>query len=73
MNRRARNFVGVILTFGWLVIYALVMMAVGAIVFGAQRPGYAHLLFYVIAGVGWLPVAMLIIRWMAKPDGPRDG
>jgi hypothetical protein len=24
--------------------------------------------FYILAGLGWLPVVMLIIRWMSKPD-----
>jgi uncharacterized membrane protein len=24
--------------------------------------------FYVFAGVLWLPVVMMLIRWMAKPD-----
>jgi len=73
MKQRTRKFFGIILTFAWLVFYALVMMAVGAIVFGAQRPGYAHLLFYIAAGAGWLPVAMLIIKWMARPDEPDAG
>jgi hypothetical protein len=28
----------------------------------------AELLFYVVAGVAWIPVAMLIIKWMTRPD-----
>ncbi len=68
MRQRTRKFIGIILTFTFLAFYALVMMAVGARIFGSQPSGFTQLVFYALAGAGWLPVAMLIIKWMARPD-----
>ncbi len=68
MKQRTRKFIGVILTFSWLVFYSLVMMAVGAALFGHNPGTITQFAFYVIAGMAWLPVAMLIIKWMARPD-----
>ncbi len=68
MRQRTRKFIGIILTFIFLAFYALVMMAVGARIFGSEPSGFTQLAFYVVAGAGWLPVAMLIIKWMARPD-----
>jgi hypothetical protein len=29
--------------------------------------GYVAAIYYVVAGLGWVPPAMLLVRWMAKP------
>ena len=29
-------------------------------------------LFYAVAGIAWIPVAMLVIWWMARPDADDD-
>ncbi len=71
MKQSTRKFIGVIATFSFLVFYALLMMVAGALIFGSSDSGWAHLAFYVLAGMGWLPVAMVIIKWMARPDEPR--
>jgi hypothetical protein len=67
MNIRTRKAIGIIATLLWLTVYALVTMALGGqyVVGGGLA---AELLFYVLAGVAWIPVAMLIIRWMSRPD-----
>lgn len=67
MNIRTRKAIGIIATLLWLTVYALVAMAIGGqyVVGGGLA---AELLFYVLAGVAWIPVAMLIIRWMSRPD-----
>lgn len=67
MTRRTRKAIGIPLTIVFLIVYSLVMMALGGqfIVGGGI---VAELIFYVVAGVLWLPVAMAIIRWMSKPD-----
>ncbi len=64
---RTRKFIGILLTLAYITLYALVVMAVGG-VFILGKGVVAELLFYVIAGFGWLPVEMVIIRWMSKPD-----
>ena len=67
MKLRTRKAVGILLTLAYLVIYCLVGMAVGG-VFILGKGQLAEITFYVIVGLGWLPVEMVIIRWMSKPD-----
>jgi hypothetical protein len=67
MNLRTRKFIGIILTIVWMVVYSLVAMAIGGIyVLGRGVP--LELPFYVLAGLAWVPVEMIIIKWMSKPD-----
>ena len=67
MTQRTRKAIGTFLTVTFLIVYSLVVMAVGGqLVVGAGL--VAELSFYVVAGVLWVPVVMVIIRWMAKPD-----
>jgi hypothetical protein len=67
MNIRTRKAIGIITTVLWLTVYALIAMAIGGQY--AVGGGLAvELLFFVLAGVAWIPVAMFIIRWMSRPD-----
>lgn len=69
MKLRTRKALGTIATLLWLVAYALVVMALGgAIVVG--RGTLVELPFYIVAGLGWIPLEMVIIRWMSRPDVP---
>lgn len=67
MTIRTRKAIGTIGTVMFLIVYALAAMAIGG-EFAVGRGLAVELLFYVVAGVVWLPVAMAIIRWMARPD-----
>lgn len=67
MTMRVRKLIGVVLTLLWLIVYALVVMAVGG-EFVVGRGMVLELAFYVAAGFAWLPVSMMIIRWMSRPD-----
>lgn len=67
MNIRTRKAIGTISVVVFIVIYALVMMAVGG-EFAVGRGSAVELAFYVVAGLLWLPVVMAIIRWMVRPD-----
>jgi hypothetical protein len=64
---RTRKAIGTIATVAFLIAYALVMMAVGGMLV-VGRGMVFELPFYILSGLGWLPVVMLIIRWMSKPD-----
>lgn len=67
MKLRSRKLIGTIATVVFLVIYALfAAMFGGILVVGRGVP--LELPFYLIAGLGWLPASMWIIRWMSKPD-----
>ncbi len=67
MKLRQRKFIGILATIAFLTVYALVAMAIG----GIYVVGYGwavELLAFVLLGIGWVPIAMILIRWMAKPD-----
>ncbi len=67
MNIRTRKLIGIPSTVLFLIIYSLVAMVIGGnLVVG--RGMMFELPFYIIAGLLWIPVAMLLIRWMSKPD-----
>lgn len=67
MKQRTRKAIGTAAVIVFIIIYALVMMAVGGE--WAVGKGLAvELPFYIIAGALWLPVVMVIIRWMSRPD-----
>jgi hypothetical protein len=67
MKQRTRKAIGTAAVIVFIIIYALVMMAVGGE--WAVGKGLAvELPFYIVAGALWLPVVMVIIRWMSRPD-----
>jgi hypothetical protein len=67
MKIRQRKIMGVVATIVFLVVYALIAMAIG----GQYVVGYGpaiELPAFILLGVGWVPVAMVLIRWMSRPD-----
>lgn len=67
MKIRQRKIVGFVATIAFLVVYALIAMAMG----GQYVVGYGpaiELPAFILLGVGWVPVAMVLIRWMSRPD-----
>ncbi len=71
MRQRTRKFIGVIITPLFLTIYVLIMMVFGAALAAREVGFWGKLGYHAFAGVAWLPVVMLIIRWMSRPD-PRE-
>lgn len=67
MQMRTRKLIGTFATVVFLCAYALVAMAIGGInVVG--KGILIELAFYIFAGLAWIPVVMIIIKWMSKPD-----
>jgi hypothetical protein len=67
MSIRLRKFIGAVLLFALVIVWALVAMAL------AQTPlihdnEIASVAYYVIAGLGWVLPAMPLVRWMSAPD-----
>jgi hypothetical protein len=67
MRQRTRKAIGTFAVVAFIILYALVMMAVGGEV-AVGRGLAVEFLFYIVAGLLWLPVVMAIIRWMVRPD-----
>ena len=67
LTLRQRKLAGIFACIAFLTVYCLVVMALAAeLVVGAH--GLVEFTFFVLAGFAWLPVVMLIIRWMSRPD-----
>jgi hypothetical protein len=67
MPIRLRKLIGAFALIALVVIWALVAMAL------AQSPaikanGFVEVIYYVVAGLGWVLPGMLLVRWMSKPD-----
>ena len=67
MPIRLRKLIGAFALIALVVIWALVAMAL------AQAPaikanGFVEVIYYVVAGLGWVLPGMLLVRWMSKPD-----
>ncbi len=66
MPLRLRKFIGTILLFALVTVWALTAMAL------AQAPAIhdntiASIAYYVIAGLGWVLPAIPIVTWMSRP------
>jgi hypothetical protein len=65
MPIRLRKFIGAVLLFVLVIVWALLAMAL------AQAPpirdhAIASVAYYVIAGLGWVLPAMPIVAWMSR-------
>ena len=67
MKQRQRKLAGTIACVAYLIVYCLVMMALGG-AYIVGRGGLVEFGFFVIAGIAWLPPVMLLIRWMSRAD-----
>jgi hypothetical protein len=67
MTQRTRKAIGTVSVVAFIIVYSLVMMAVGG-EWAVGRGLAVEFVFYAVAGLLWLPVVMAIIRWMVRPD-----
>ena len=71
MTPRIRKLVGTIALLAFIVVYALVAMAV-AMLLQVGSSKLAELVYYVVAGLAWTGPAAWLIHWMYRKDG-ADG
>lgn len=65
-----RKLIGTLILVITVPVYALIAMVVAV----AVLPGvnfWWQLVYYIVAGLLWVPPAGLLIAWMAKPDAAR--
>jgi amino acid transporter len=70
MTNPGRKLAGTLGLLALLVVYSLLIMVFATSVLPAKG-GWVATLFYIVAGVGWVPIAMLLVSWMYKHDAPR--
>jgi hypothetical protein len=66
MPLRLRKFIGAIVLFALVIVWALAAMAL------AQLPAIREneivsVAYYVVAGVGWVLPALPVVSWMSRP------
>lgn len=66
MTLRQRKFIGMVAIVAFLIVYCLIAMAIGGMV-AVGLPLPLEIGFFIIAGIAWLPVVMILIRWMSRP------
>jgi hypothetical protein len=67
MTIRTRKLIG---AFGLLLLvtlWSLVAMALAQSVL-TDINGLVAAIYYIVAGLGWVLPAMLLVKWMARPD-----
>ena len=72
MRSRQRKFVGTVLTIAFVVVYALVAMALAQARFVQGAPDLLQWIYYAVIGMAWVLPVMPLIRWMERPDPSFD-
>jgi len=67
MTIRVRKLIGTFALLALVVTWSLVAMALGQSVL-TDINGFVAAIYYVVAGLGWVLPAMLLVRWMVRPD-----
>jgi len=67
MTIRVRKLIGTFALFALAVTWSLVAMALAQSVL-IDINGFVAAIYYVVAGLGWVPPAMLLVKWMVRPD-----
>lgn len=70
MPKTLRKLIGVVLIIALVLLYALIATTVAAATLGAAHWSI-HLLYFLVTGLLWILPAMVIIKWMERPDRPK--
>ncbi len=68
---RIRKLIGTFALLALVAVWSLLAMALAQIVL-VRSNGLLDFAYYVVAGLGWVPIAMLLVSWMSRGDGPRQ-
>jgi hypothetical protein len=66
MSMRTRKLIGAIALLALVVVWSLAAMAFAQTALTSANQLAAGL-YYVAAGLGWVPPAMLLVSWMSRP------
>ena len=67
MHIRTRKLIGTFVLLIFVIFWSLFAMALAQSVL-TDINGLVAAIYYVVAGLGWVLPAMLLIKWMARPD-----
>ena len=69
MSVRTRKLIGTFALFVLVIVWGLLAMALAQSVL-TNINGLVAVIYYVVAGLGWVLPAMPLVKWMARPDAP---
>lgn len=67
MSMRTRKLIGTFGLFALALGWSLLAMALAQSVL-TDLNGFVATLYYIVAGLGWVLPAMLLVKWMVRPD-----
>jgi hypothetical protein len=67
MTIRTRKLIGTVALLALAVVWTLLAMALAQSVL-TSISGLVAVMFYVVAGLGWVLPAMPLVKWMQRPD-----
>ena len=67
MTMRTRKLIGAFALLILVSLWSLIAMALAQSVL-TDINGFVAVVYYVVAGLGWVLPAMLLVKWMARPD-----
>ncbi len=70
MTMRIRKLIGAFALLALAAIWSLLAMALAQSVL-TDINGFVAVIYYVVAGLGWVLPAMLLVKWMARPDADK--
>jgi hypothetical protein len=70
MTIRIRKLIGTVALFALVAVWSLIAMALAQSVL-TDISGLVATIYYVVVGLGWVVPAMLLVKWMARPDRPK--
>jgi hypothetical protein len=70
MSIRSRKLIGAFALLALAAVWSLIAMALAQSIL-TDINGFVAAIYYAVAGLGWVLPAMLLVKWMVRPDGPR--
>lgn len=71
MRIRTRKLIGAFGLLALVTVWSLVAMTLAQSAL-TNINGWIAALYYVVAGLGWVLPAMVLVKWMARPDAPNN-
>jgi hypothetical protein len=70
MTMRTRKLIGAVALLVLVTIWSLLAMTLAQSVL-TDINGWVAALYYLVAGLGWVPPAMVLVKWMSRPDADK--
>jgi Protein of unknown function (DUF2842) len=70
LRPRIRKLIGTVALLALVIVWSLFAMALAQVV-PVRSNGVLDFAYYLVAGLGWVPLAMLLVSWMSRGDAPN--